>query len=178
MQTTRMGEQLKVSMACLQVWYADLAECEGTRTMRAAPDTVWAASARALSRGRPAATAPSASASMARNTYAGPLPLSPVTASIMRSSTLTAKPDPIETVSTRRAPQRGTSLPIYHTATLGHTRAANHICESQIVSGAAQVRIWFTRALLWIRLPCRGVALTRHSESRKEAAAETKCMQA
>ena len=70
-------------------------------TMRAAPDTVCAASARALSRGSPAATAPSASASMARNTYAGPLPLSPVTASIMRSSTGMARPGCVFTVRKR-----------------------------------------------------------------------------
>mmetsp|Transcript_23867 Transcript_23867/g.61275 ORF Transcript_23867/g.61275 Transcript_23867/m.61275 type:complete len:223 (-) Transcript_23867:437-1105(-) len=49
-------------------------------TILAEPITVCAASCREISRGRPAATPPSASASMARNTYAGPLPLTAVTA--------------------------------------------------------------------------------------------------
>lgn len=43
----------------------------------AAPLTVWAASASAVSRGSPAATPPSASASIMRYTKAGPEPLSP-----------------------------------------------------------------------------------------------------
>lgn len=37
--------------------------------------TVWEARPRAKSRGRPAATPPSAKASIAKNIYAGPLPL-------------------------------------------------------------------------------------------------------
>ena len=79
------------------------------RTMRAAPETVCAASASALSRGSPAATAPSASASMARNTYAGPLPLSPVTASIMRSSTGMASPALARTTGLWCEPERSTT---------------------------------------------------------------------
>ena len=58
----------------------------------AAPNTVCAASCRAASRGSPIFTPPSASASMMRKTYAGPLPLRPVTASMSRSSTTTTRP--------------------------------------------------------------------------------------
>ena len=45
-----------------------------SRTIFALPSTVCAARAREMSRGRPARTPPSASASIMRNTYAGPLP--------------------------------------------------------------------------------------------------------
>mmetsp|Transcript_74488 Transcript_74488/g.125495 ORF Transcript_74488/g.125495 Transcript_74488/m.125495 type:complete len:207 (-) Transcript_74488:178-798(-) len=61
-------------------------------TIFAAPCTVCAASCVATFRGRPAATPPSDSASMNMYTYAGPLPLSPVTASSSRSSTEYAMP--------------------------------------------------------------------------------------
>lgn len=63
---------------------------EGQSNCRAHPSTVCAASCCAMSRGSPARTPPSASASIMTNTYAGPLPLSPVTALSSFSSTLRA----------------------------------------------------------------------------------------
>lgn len=50
-----------------------------SRTMTAAPFTVWAASFIAIALGRPIRTPPSASASISTKMYAGPLPLTPVT---------------------------------------------------------------------------------------------------
>ena len=61
-------------------------------TILAAPKSVCAANSSASLRGSPAATPPSASASMTRKAKAGPLPESPVTASIMDSSRHTAFP--------------------------------------------------------------------------------------
>mmetsp|Transcript_38228 Transcript_38228/g.53065 ORF Transcript_38228/g.53065 Transcript_38228/m.53065 type:complete len:206 (-) Transcript_38228:573-1190(-) len=61
-------------------------------TILDAPYTVCAARDMAMSRGRPARTPPSANASIITNTYAGPLPLSPVTASSSFSSTLWMTP--------------------------------------------------------------------------------------
>mmetsp|Transcript_2947 Transcript_2947/g.7974 ORF Transcript_2947/g.7974 Transcript_2947/m.7974 type:complete len:226 (-) Transcript_2947:78-755(-) len=56
-------------------------------TILAAPMTVWAASFVATGLGRPDLTPPSDRASIMRKTYAGPLPLRPVTASRKDSST-------------------------------------------------------------------------------------------
>src|SRR5437867_4138493 len=70
-------------------------------TCLAAPSTVCAASVKAVSRGSPIFTPPSARASMIWNTYAGPLPLRPVTASINRSSTTTTVPTASNNRTTR-----------------------------------------------------------------------------
>ena len=61
-------------------------------TSLAAPSTVWAARAIATGRDRPTFTPPSASASMAMKTKAGPEPERPVTASRSGSSTMCAEP--------------------------------------------------------------------------------------
>mmetsp|Transcript_20047 Transcript_20047/g.60740 ORF Transcript_20047/g.60740 Transcript_20047/m.60740 type:complete len:268 (-) Transcript_20047:304-1107(-) len=69
-------------------------------TMVAAPRTVCAARRSATWRGRPARTAPSASASMKLNTKAGPEPETPVTASRSFSFTSMTSPTAPKTVST------------------------------------------------------------------------------
>src|SRR5499425_1145843 len=63
-----------------------------SRTSRAEPSTVCAARVIAVARSRPIFTPPSASASMAIATYAGPDPERPVTASIALSSSTTTLP--------------------------------------------------------------------------------------
>ncbi len=63
-----------------------------SRTMEAAPKTVWAARRVATSRGSPILTPPSDKASMQRKTNAGPEPESPVTASNCRSFRTTTRP--------------------------------------------------------------------------------------
>lgn len=68
--------------------------CPLSSTILAAPSTVWAARAWARLRGSPARTPPSARASIMRNTYAGPLPLRPLTALIIPSSTCAAQQPP------------------------------------------------------------------------------------
>ena len=65
-------------------------------TILAAPNTVWAAIYWAMALGSPCLTPPSASASMNMKTYAGPLPLSPDTASSRFS--LTSKEIPHESM--------------------------------------------------------------------------------
>src|SRR5437660_1856740 len=70
-------------------------------TCLAAPSTVCAARVKAVSRGSPTLTPPSAKASLIWNTYAGPLPLRPVTASINRSSTTTTVPTASNSLTAR-----------------------------------------------------------------------------
>mmetsp|Transcript_2930 Transcript_2930/g.13194 ORF Transcript_2930/g.13194 Transcript_2930/m.13194 type:complete len:313 (-) Transcript_2930:462-1400(-) len=65
-----------------------------SNTIFDAPMTVWAARRLASTRGRPAATPPSASASMNWKTYAGPEPETPTTASMSLSGTTTHSPQP------------------------------------------------------------------------------------
>src|SRR5437870_4636257 len=86
-------------------------------TCLAAPSTVCAARVKAVSRGSPTLTPPSAKASMIWNTYAGPLPLRPVTASINRSSTTTTVP----TASNSRMARARSSTDTAHEAgRVGH----------------------------------------------------------
>ena len=74
-----------------------------SRTIFALPSTACAAKRYACALGMPSATAASAIASININTYAGELPLTPTTTSIISSSTISVFPNPAkirQTVST------------------------------------------------------------------------------
>mmetsp|Transcript_30273 Transcript_30273/g.81370 ORF Transcript_30273/g.81370 Transcript_30273/m.81370 type:complete len:215 (+) Transcript_30273:420-1064(+) len=112
-----------------------------SRTMVAAPRTVFAASCVATGRGSPALTPPSLSASMNWNTYAGPEPDRPVTASRSASLTLNAVPRaPSMEPTTAASAGVHDSLGAYAAASsptrhgvLGMTRTTRFVGASQLV---------------------------------------------
>ena len=77
----------------------------------AAPSSVWQTSAAAVARGKPTSTPASVMASANRNTYAGPEPESPVTASRWTSGTRTTVPTAPSTRSARSRCESSARVP-------------------------------------------------------------------
>ena len=101
----------------------------------AAPFTVCAASFSAIGRGNPALTPPSASASIKRYTYAGPLPLTAVTASMSLGSTLITSPTAPNKVSANARSSAASESP-----------DSNTIMPSPIIAGVFGITL-STRAV-------------------------------